>query len=99
MAKVVISSNEIRATSRIQEKNVTSLVVSNMDSTEATFLFNGILRRIPAFDAVYNLPVAPFEVSNDGHHFDIDLHFNSASYNLIVDYAILTPENNNENCT
>lgn len=97
MAKVVIFSNEIFKKGKIQEKNVTNLVISNLDAVEATFFFNGIKRTIPAFDSIYNVPVAPFEFSSNGHHFDIDIQFTSDNYKLVVDFSTLLLENNNNN--
>ncbi|CAM4116381.1 MULTISPECIES: hypothetical protein [Flavobacterium] len=98
MAKVVLTSKEIFRKDKVREHNVTSLVISNLDTKEARFLYNGVPRIIPPFDAMYNVPVGSFEFSNYGHHFDIDIQFDSDTYNLVVDYSILLEATNPNNC-
>lgn len=91
MAKVNLISLEIRTKKVIKDFNVSTLTVSNLSSVATTFLFNGVTRKLPPVDAD-GLPVQPFVISDNGHFFDIELNFNQASNNLLVDYTTLQPQ-------
>lgn len=76
--------------------NVTTLVVSNFDSSACTIVVGGIERTIPAIDSTYNVPVAPFEFSDNGNYFDVEIFFKGTHNNTVVDLArveIINPKN------
>lgn len=97
MSKVKVESNIILNPESIKIKDVVTLTVSNLNTAQATFLFNGVQRVLPPFDTVNNVPVGVFVVTAEGHSFDIDLQFTNASSNIIVDYAYLT-DSDKEKC-
>lgn len=74
-----------------KEKDVTSVVVSNLSNVETTFIFNGVVRNLPAVD-VSGVPVSPFQISDNGNHFDIECNFNQNNNNLVIDYTVLVKE-------
>lgn len=90
MPKVSIVSEQIKAKRMFREKNVTSILVSNMSNVATTFIFNGVVRNLPAVD-VSGVPVSPFQISDNGNHFDVELNFNANNNNLILDYTVLIP--------
>ena len=88
MSKVSIVSEQIRTKRMFKESNVTSVVVSNLSSVATSFIFNGVERKLPAVD-VSGVPVAPFTISDNGNHFDIECNFNQSGNDLIIDYTVL----------
>lgn len=89
MAKVSLESHEIKTKEVWKVKNLTQVVVSNFSATSTTFIYNGIERVLPAFDAATKLPVGPFQISDNGNDFDLELKFLNAEYNIIIDYSVL----------
>ncbi|CAM3968453.1 hypothetical protein FLCU109888_11520 [Flavobacterium cucumis] len=91
MPKVSIVSEPIKSKRTFREKNVTSIVVSNLSNVATTFIFNGVVRKVLAVD-VSGVPTMPFHVSDNGNHFDIELIFNQDNNDLILDYTVLVPK-------
>lgn len=95
MPKVSIVTEQIKTKRVFREKNVTSILVSNLSIVATTFIFNGVVRTLPAVD-VSGIPVSPFQISDSGNYFDVELNFNADNNNLILDYAVLVL--NEEKC-
>ena len=96
MPKVSIVSEQIKAKRVFREKNVTSILVSNLSNVATTFIFQGVVRNLPAV-GVSGVPVSPFQISDSGNHFDVELNFNAENNNLVLDYTVLLPTQN-EKC-
>jgi hypothetical protein len=88
MPKVSITSEQIKSKRVFRRNDVTNIVVSNMSNTATTFIFQGIERKLPAVD-ISGIPVSPFQITDSGNHFDIELNFNAENNNLILDYTVL----------
>ncbi|MBF03225.1 MAG: hypothetical protein CMP76_08010 [Flavobacterium sp.] len=99
MAKVKLLTQEIRDKGILKLVNVTSIYVSNLSSDPLYFLFNGVERVLPSYDAIGNLGDLPvFEFSCNGHSFDAVINFKNEANNVIVDYAeIIDQSNTNTN--
>lgn len=95
MSKVSIVSEQIKTKRMFREQNVTQVLVSNMSNVATSFIFQGVVRNLPAVD-VSGVPVSPFQISDNGNHFDVELNFNQDNNNLILDYAVLVL--NEEKC-
>lgn len=93
MPKVSIVSEEIKTKRMFRAQDVTSIVVSNLSNVATTFIFNGVVRNLPAVD-VSGVPVSPFQISDNGNNFDIELNFNANNNNLVVDYTVLVLTDN-----
>lgn len=94
MPKVSLQSQEIKSKQIWKHKDVTNVCISNMSSVATSFVFKGIVRHLPGTDAS-GLPKRPFEVSDNGNYFDIELNFIQENVNVLIDYAHII---NQENC-
>lgn len=94
MPKVSLQSQDLKSKQIWKHKDVTSVCVSNMSLVATSFIFKGVVRHLPAIDT-NGVPVKPFEISDNGNHFDIELNFNQENVNVIIDYAHII---NQENC-
>ncbi|WP_445713661.1 hypothetical protein [Flavobacterium sp.] len=91
MAKVSIVTEQIQSKRVFRQQNITCIVVSNFSTVATSFIFNGIVRKLPAID-VSGVPVSPFEISANGNPFDIELNFNQDANNLVIDYTVIITE-------
>ena len=99
MKKVSITSRNITNREMVKIKNVTSVLVTNLKPVATTFIFNGVTRNLGAFDTVNSVPFAPFQISDNGNFFDVELNFNQQNYDVILDYTELIQDTNEiKNC-
>lgn len=91
MKKVLIRSKRILKKQLIKLDNVSSVVVSNYAAMPTTFEFNGVTRFLAAFDTV---PVAIFQITDNGNFFDCEINFNQTNNNIVLDYTQFP----NKNC-
>jgi hypothetical protein len=92
--KIEVKSKQIVGNETVKLNNVLGVTISNLSTVQAKFKLNGIERILPPIDNTFNVPVAPFVISNEVYAFNLDLEFNNANSNIVIDYLQSTINQN-----